>query len=685
MKPYAHNLPVNGSTDLLRLAKIDEMCYYLRNYHYNAHLLNEADWRRFREDLIAIIRRKSQDQRLVMNASTNSESQDRINQSPWLYRINKMANQIINSMKSTYSTLSIGIDRVLDRFDDPESSMFLDSSVIEEAKLISNVLKRLKDRYTYYESPKSMKKKKSSISGDITSTGIQIKKVFHWRNLFRDIWSISLLSKQLSQANRSQTTEIHRSNADIRLETLDMNISSEDHRKMLGSRFQRFLRHLKYPIRYLKSRRHSSQLNNSISDIKSEIMDESRLLRQFERVSKRRFLSLASSAAVTSLCIYLSKYHKQIISPRWISKHQSQLFSLKSQRKLCTLLANIGIIVSSFLLNEFAMSTLSSFEVSSLINEMENNIYYDEVIADKNILRGDRILSINGQILSGNESIEKIRRLLNHGQENDSVQLGLLRHSIKRCPEFVVVNVKRQIFIDSNADVMMLSEKQLASNDLSTTTNRNYNSRSSFIGSIMSFIPLHWLQRRKRSKTKFYTGYIRIKSFTDYSLFEVASAIEYLHMKIANQTQLGLSDNELSSKCLLDALVLDLRKNPGGSMHSSLDIASLFLPQDSVLLHFRDYKNHTDTYHTLHPKKYFMPSVKTSVLKYYGDIKVLVLVDSFTASASEMLARALQIHHRGFIMGSSTVGKNKAQAVIQLIDTSGLVFTIGEWFDAEGR
>jgi carboxyl-terminal processing protease len=115
-------------------------------------------------------------------------------------------------------------------------------------------------------------------------------------------------------------------------------------------------------------------------------------------------------------------------------------------------------------------------------------------------------------------------------------------------------------------------------------------------------------------------------------------------------------------------LVLDLRQNPGGLVDSAIQIASQFLPADTVVfLEKRSDGKFTPEY------------TKPGGLAL--DIPLVVLVDEGSASASEIVAGAIQDHRRGRLVGQTTFGKGSEQYWIQLMDKQGAIrITIARWY-----
>jgi carboxyl-terminal processing protease len=123
----------------------------------------------------------------------------------------------------------------------------------------------------------------------------------------------------------------------------------------------------------------------------------------------------------------------------------------------------------------------------------------------------------------------------------------------------------------------------------------------------------------------------------------------------------------------LRGLVLDLRNNPGGLLDQAVAISDRFLPGnlDIVTTRGRDGRNTTEE----HSKE------RDTEPPY----PLVVLVNAGTASASEIVAGALQDHARAVLIGTPTFGKGSVQTVIELEDGSGLKLTIARYYTPKGR
>jgi carboxyl-terminal processing protease len=115
-------------------------------------------------------------------------------------------------------------------------------------------------------------------------------------------------------------------------------------------------------------------------------------------------------------------------------------------------------------------------------------------------------------------------------------------------------------------------------------------------------------------------------------------------------------------------LILDLRGNPGGYLDASIDMASYFIPAGKTIV--------TENYgesksETIHRSKGYTLGKK--------DLKVVVLIDQGSASASEILAGALQDYKLATLVGAQTYGKGSVQELVPVTDTTTLKLTIAKW------
>ncbi len=151
------------------------------------------------------------------------------------------------------------------------------------------------------------------------------------------------------------------------------------------------------------------------------------------------------------------------------------------------------------------------------------------------------------------------------------------------------------------------------------------------------------------------TGYVRIKSFGEKTYDELNKALRELRSQ-------GMK-----------ALVLDLRGNTGGLLLQAVEILDLFLPPGYTLVELRGQGLETKITYTSDQRD------------PYEDIPLLVLVNQGSASASEIVAGALQDHDRAIIIGKPTWGKGLVQTMFQLSFHTALALTTGRYYTPSGR
>lgn len=136
----------------------------------------------------------------------------------------------------------------------------------------------------------------------------------------------------------------------------------------------------------------------------------------------------------------------------------------------------------------------------------------------------------------------------------------------------------------------------------------------------------------------------------------------------------GSSAARASQSALL-GVVLDLRDNHGGQVQAALGVASIFLPQGLSVLTVRGRAQPPQTFRTA--------ELPANFQSWSGPL--VVLVNGETASASEVLAAALEEHDRALIAGEPTYGKGVVQNVLPLSDDMGLALTVAQYFTPSGR
>ena len=130
--------------------------------------------------------------------------------------------------------------------------------------------------------------------------------------------------------------------------------------------------------------------------------------------------------------------------------------------------------------------------------------------------------------------------------------------------------------------------------------------------------------------------------------------------------------NKLSGQGMRQ-LILDLRGNPGGLLDQAIDVSSEFLPRGQVVVSVRGRTEYSE------------PIVYKSNGSDPDDVPLVVLINRGTASASEIVAGAIQDHGRGLIVGETSFGKGLVQRVFQLPFNTGLTLTTARYYTPYGR
>jgi carboxyl-terminal processing protease len=151
-------------------------------------------------------------------------------------------------------------------------------------------------------------------------------------------------------------------------------------------------------------------------------------------------------------------------------------------------------------------------------------------------------------------------------------------------------------------------------------------------------------------------GYIRLAQFQERSDRDVQRALEKL----------------AADKGGIKGLVLDLRNNPGGLLTQAVRVADLFLDAGMIV--------YTEGRIESQKQKYFAQKSGS-----WMDFPIVVLVNAGSASASEIVAGALQDHKRAIVLGTKTFGKGSVQTILPLDDNSALRLTTARYFTPKGR
>jgi carboxyl-terminal processing protease len=149
-------------------------------------------------------------------------------------------------------------------------------------------------------------------------------------------------------------------------------------------------------------------------------------------------------------------------------------------------------------------------------------------------------------------------------------------------------------------------------------------------------------------------GYVRLTQFQEQTGEDLDKALDSLRQQ------------------KMQSLILDLRNNPGGLLTSAVEVSEQFLPKGKVVVSIRGRQAKAEEYAAdgAHP-----------IL----DLPMIVLVNEGSASASEIVAGAMQDWGRAVVVGTTTFGKGSVQTIIPLSDGSALRLTTAKYFTPKGR
>jgi carboxyl-terminal processing protease len=167
-------------------------------------------------------------------------------------------------------------------------------------------------------------------------------------------------------------------------------------------------------------------------------------------------------------------------------------------------------------------------------------------------------------------------------------------------------------------------------------------------------------------------GWIRVSQFQDRTVEDFTRKIDEMYKQDPS----------------LKGLVLDLRNDPGGLLEASVAISAAFLPQDAVVVTTNGQIAESKAVFKASPEFYLRRGGTDPLRKLpeaLKNIPLVVLVNEGSASASEIVAGALQDHKRAIVMGAQTFGKGSVQTVRQLSPETALKITTARYYTPSGR
>jgi len=165
---------------------------------------------------------------------------------------------------------------------------------------------------------------------------------------------------------------------------------------------------------------------------------------------------------------------------------------------------------------------------------------------------------------------------------------------------------------------------------------------------------------------------IRIKSVKSKVVDEGIGYIKLTQFQESTASELSRALKHLTEDEKINALILDLRNNPGGLLKGSIDVVSQFLPPGKLVVYIKGKSGKKTEFYTRSDRVFY-------------NYPMIVLVNEGSASASEIVAGALQDWGRAVILGTETFGKGSVQTVFPLNDGSGLRLTTAMYYTPKGR
>ncbi len=167
-------------------------------------------------------------------------------------------------------------------------------------------------------------------------------------------------------------------------------------------------------------------------------------------------------------------------------------------------------------------------------------------------------------------------------------------------------------------------------------------------------------------------GYLRVTQFQEHTVENLVKHVDTLYKQGGP----------------LKGLVLDLRNDPGGLLHGAVGVSAAFLPPKVTVTSTDGRTEDAKRRYIASPEDYLRGTRDDYLQKLPGGIKsvpMVVLVNAGSASASEIVAGALQDHKRAVVIGTQTFGKGSVQSILPLTNNSAIKLTTARYYTPAGR
>ncbi len=169
-------------------------------------------------------------------------------------------------------------------------------------------------------------------------------------------------------------------------------------------------------------------------------------------------------------------------------------------------------------------------------------------------------------------------------------------------------------------------------------------------------------------------AYFRVTQFQEHTGETLAAAIQNLYKQ---------------NQGAMRGIVLDLRNDPGGLLNGAVAVSAAFLPQNTLVVYTDGRTEDAKMRLTASPENYLRGRVRDDYLSRLPaevkNVPMVVLVNGGSASASEIVAGALQDHKRAVIIGTQTFGKGSVQTILPLGNSTAIKLTTARYYTPNGR
>ncbi|OIQ95277.1 carboxy-terminal processing protease CtpB precursor [mine drainage metagenome] len=169
-------------------------------------------------------------------------------------------------------------------------------------------------------------------------------------------------------------------------------------------------------------------------------------------------------------------------------------------------------------------------------------------------------------------------------------------------------------------------------------------------------------------------AYLRITQFQEHTGEDLAKAIKVMHDE---------------NKAPFKGFILDLRNDPGGLLNAAVGVSAAFLPKDDLVVYTEGRAPDSKMQLTANPENYVRGGEANDYLRNLpADLKTVpmaVLINSGSASASEIVAGALQDHKRATLLGTQSFGKGSVQTIMPMNNGAAIKLTTARYFTPNGR